>query len=316
MDTNVAIADMFLGQELEGFYVINDPVVKTASTGKSFLSAKISDASGSMELKVWDYAGSIAAGDSGKVVKVRGEVKDFKGSLQFDARRFRFADPAQDSYDVSALVPTAPIDADETFDAVKKLVDSIEDEDYKKICLEMLARHGKSFTTIPAAKSFHHKFLHGLLMHTCSMMELADFLAFRYSEIVDRSLLIAGTFLHDFAKDREFSFSELGLVKDYSTEGKLLGHLVMGAQEVAEIAKELAVPKEKAVLLQHMLLSHHGQPEYGACVLPQCAEAELLSYIDLIDSRMEIYAETFENVPKGEFSSMIFALNKKLYNHN
>ena len=98
--------------------------------------------------------------------------------------------------------------------------------------------------------------------------------------------------------------------------GQLLGHLVMGAQEIAEIAKELDVPEEKSVLLRHLVLSHHGEPEFGAAVRPLFAEAELLSYIDLIDSRMEIYAETLPTVPAGSFSARIFALEKKIYHHN
>ena len=89
----------------------------------------------------------------------------------------------------------------------------------------------------------------------------------------------------------------------------------MGAEEVAEISKELNVDGEKAVLLQHMVLSHHGEPEFGAAVKPMCAESELLSYIDMIDSRMEIYRETLENMNSGEFSNRIFALEKRVYRH-
>ena len=102
---------------------------------------------------------------------------------------------------------------------------------------------------------------------------------------------------------------------EYSTKGQLLGHLVMGAQRVAKAAEELGVPEEKAVLLQHMLLSHHGQPEFGAAVVPMCAESELLSLIDTMDSRMEIYRETMAETPEGEFSKRIFALDKKIYHH-
>ena len=123
------------------------------------------------------------------------------------------------------------------------------------------------------------------------------------------------TLLHDFAKLEEFTVSQLGLVTGSSTKGQLLGHLVMGAQEVAEVARELGIDEEKSVLVQHMLLSHHGQPEFGAAVVPQCAEAELLSYIDNIDSRMEIYRENFEKLQPGEFSQRIFALEKRVYRH-
>ena len=147
-------------------------------------------------------------------------------------------------------------------------------------------------------------------------MKLADVLAGMYVGTVDRSLLLAGTFAHDLQKEREFRFSALGLVTDYSVEGQLIGHLVMGAQEIAEIAKELDIPEEKSVLLRHLVLSHHGEPEFGAAVRPVCAESELLSYIDMIDSRMEIYREVLDATPVGGFSDRVFALDgKKLYRH-
>ena len=139
------------------------------------------------------------------------------------------------------------------------------------------------------------------------MLRLADFLSGLYGEIIDRSLLLTGTLLHDFAKEKEFTFSGLGLVTDYSLSGQLIGHLVMGAQEVQQCAQELGIPEEKSLLLQHMILSHHGEPEFGAAVRPMCAEAELLSEIDLIDSRMEIYAEALQDLPVGSFSNRIFA---------
>lgn len=132
----------------------------------------------------------------------------------------------------------------------------------------MLERHLETFRSIPAAKSVHHSFLSGLLMHTANMLCLADFLAGQYSQIIDRSLLLTGTLLHDFAKEKEFTFSQLGVVTDYSRKGQLLGHLVMGAQEIAQVAAELGTPEEKSLLLQHMILSHHGEPEFGAAVKP------------------------------------------------
>ena len=223
---------------------------------------------------------------------------------------------AADDYDTALLVPTAPIDADAALADVQRLVASITDADYRSVAETILARHLDAFRRIPAGKSVHHSFLSGLLMHTYNMLRTADFLAGLYPEAIDRSLLLTGTLLHDFGKEREFAFSDLGIVTEYSTAGQLLGHLVMGAQEVADAARELGIPEEKSMLLQHLLLSHHCEPEFGAAVRPMCAEAELLSYIDLIDSRMEIYAETLPTVPAGSFSARIFALEKKIYHHN
>ena len=133
--------------------------------------------------------------------------------------------------------------------------------------------------------------------------------------MADASLLMAGAFLHDIGKLREFERSPLGLVSGYSKEGQLLGHLFLGAEEVGAEARALGIPEEKALLLQHLLASHHGEPELGAITPPRCAEAELLAQIDMTDSRMEMYRLTCESTPEGEFSrERVFGLhNKNIY---
>ena len=312
MDFNVRISDLTVGQQFEGFYILKEAQAKTTAAGKPFLSAALSDCSGKVPAMVWDYAGPIVGADVGKVVKVRGEASEYKGSLQVTVDKIRLAG-ADDHYDVTALVPTAPIDVDAVLQEVRDLIASIEDADHRLLASTLLERNLVAFKDIPAAKSVHHAFIHGLLMHTAYMLRTADFLSKLYPEVVNRSLMLAGTLLHDFKKREEFVFSELGLVTEYSVKGQLLGHLVMGAQEIAAVAVELGIPEEKSVLLQHMVLSHHGEPEFGAAVRPMCAEAELLSYIDMIDSRMEIYRENLPDAPEGGFTQNLFALGKKIY---
>lgn len=309
------ISDMTVGTKLIGFYVLKSASRKVTAAGKPFLAAVLSDKSGSIEAKVWDYSGPVSSADEGKIVKIKGLVSEFKGALQINVDLIRLAVP-EDGYDVSVLVPTAPISEENTVACVEKMIGDIQDEDYRAVCFEVFKKYREKFIKMPAAKSVHHAFLGGLLMHTCNMMKTAQFLLSIYGSFLDGSLLMAGTFLHDFAKIREFKTSELGLVTEYSVEGQLLGHLVMGAMEVGEVCKNLGISEEKAVLLQHMILSHHGEPEYGAAVKCQCAESELLSYIDMLDSRMEIYAETLEKTQKGEFSEKVFALDGRcIFNH-
>ena len=317
MEYNKLIAGMHTGDDVEGFYVLKDAFLKTTAAGKPFLSGVLADRSGTIALKVWDYSGRIGANaaDTGRIVKIRGQVSEFKGAPQLTAGRIRMAD-GNDQYDVSALVPVAPIDPDERLQEIRRLIDSMEDADYQSVARTMLERHLEAFRSIPAAKSVHHSFLSGLLMHTSNMLRLVDYLSGLYAGIIDRSLLLTGTLLHDFAKEREFTFSGLGMVTDYSLSGQLIGHLVMGAQEVQQCAESLGLPQEKSLLLQHMILSHHGEPDFGAAVRPMCAEAELLSLIDLVDSRMEIYAEALQELPEGTFSGRIFALDKKIYRHH
>ena len=273
MEYNKLIAGMHTGDDVEGFYVLKDAFLKTTAAGKPFLSGVLADRSGTIDLKVWDYSGPIGANpaDTGRIVKIRGQVSEFKGAPQLTAGRIRMAD-GNDQYDVSALVPVAPIDPDERLQEIRRLIDSMEDADYQSVARTMLERHLEAFRSIPAAKSVHHSFLSGLLMHTSNMLRLADYLSGLYAGIIDRSLLLTGTLLHDFAKEREFTFSGLGMVTDYSLSGQLIGHLVMGAQEVQQCAESLSLPQEKSLLLQHMILSHHGEPDFGAAVRPMCAE--------------------------------------------
>ena len=309
------IRELKVGDKIEGFYLMKAPQIKMTTGGKPFLRGGISDRTGCVEMEVWDYAGTITAADNGMVAFVSGTVSEYRGNLQVVAGSIRLAEP-EDQYDISELIPTAPIDVGQAYQEVEQLVASITDDDYRAVCAAVLERFGAMLKTIPAAKSVHHAFLSGLLMHTCNMMRIADFLAGLYSECIDRSLLLAGTLLHDIGKGREFSLSELGLVTDYSVEGNLLGHLVIGAGEIAAVAAELSVPEEKSLLLQHLILSHHGKPEHGAAVIPKCAEATLLTYIDGIDSRMEIYLEQLPNIKPGEFSGRLFALDGgMIYRH-
>lgn len=315
MEFNKHIADWAVGDEIEGFYVLKTAQSKVSNTGRPFLAASLADRTGTIEMKVWDYSGPVGPADEGLVIKTKGSVSEFRGALQFIAARLRLAQEG-DQYDLGELVPVAPIDPEASYKEIEQLVDTITDPDYASLCRRMLEKYGKEFTSIPAGKSMHHSFLNGLLMHTLYMLRAADYLADLYRAVIDRGLLLTGTLLHDFAKCREFSISPLGLVSDYSTQGQLLGHLTMGAQWVAETAKELGIPEEKSMLLQHMILSHHGSPEFGAAVRPACAESELLSLIDLIDSRMEIYTEALEEVDPGQFTKRVLALdNRRLYRH-
>ena len=308
------LSELHIGDSFTGFFILKNIRNLVTNSGKPYLACALADASIMIEAKVWDYAGPIGPAEEGKVAKIQGVMQEFKGAPQIKVERIRMAS-AQDQYDLADLVPVAPIDRNDAWMQIQQTVETMEDGDYRAVCREFLRRHGEGLQSVPAAKSVHHGFVGGLLMHTSYMLETAEFLAGRYSAVIQRDLLLAGTLLHDIAKLEEFVVSELGMVTEYSVKGQLLGHLVMGAQECAEVCRELNVPEEKSILLQHLLLSHHGEPEFGAAVVPMCAEAELLNYIDNIDAKMEIYRENLEKTQPGTFSPRIFALEKRIYNH-
>ena len=317
MDTNVRITDMQLNQRLEGFYVLKSAEVKAATTNKPFLAATLVDATGEISLKVWNYTGAIGKEDNGKVVKVRGMVDEYKDQKQFIAQQIRMAtdeDLEAGSYKMVDLVPHAPINVYKEKKFILDTIEAMEDKDYKDITREILEIHMDNFETCPAAKSVHHSFLNGLLMHTANMLKQGKALAEIYGNAINNDLLFAGIILHDIGKLDEFMLNDLGLVSEYSIEGSLLGHLTMGAQEVYITGCDLGIDREKLMLLQHLLLSHHGNPEWGAAVTPKCAEAFLLHYIDMIDSKMEIFVEKSAEMRRGEYK-LISGIGLEIYKH-
>lgn len=311
---NKPVRDMKLDDAVEGFYLMKNPSPKTTQSGKDYLVFNLADATGEIEAKLWDYAGDLHTKCNGKPVKVRGNITEYNGKKQLTAALLRET-RADDQIDLTKLVPVAPIDPQQTLSQMIDILDSVQDEEYKKICFAVLDRYKDVYCCIPAAKQVHHAFRYGLLMHSFYMLCHADHMARMYS-FLNRDLLITGTFCHDIGKIKEFQFSEMGLVNDYSVPGQLLGHLYIGAKEVSEIAESLGISEEKSMLLQHMLLSHHGKPEYGACVVPKTAEALILHMIDDLDGKMEVYRETVESAESTGMTDRIWPLDTKVYIHN
>ena len=213
MEYNKLIAQLEIGDEAEGFYVLKTAQSRVSNSGKPFLSAVLADRSGAIEAKVWDYGGPVGPADEGEVLKIRGTVNEFRGAPQMIISRLRLTQEG-DRYNLGDLVPVAPIDADAAMEELRSVVERIEDGDYRAVCRWMMDRYGERFASIPAGKSMHHSFVGGLLMHTLYMVRTADYLAGLYAPVIDRSLLLAGTLLHDFAKCDEFVTSPLGLVTE------------------------------------------------------------------------------------------------------
>lgn len=317
MHTN--ICDMNTGNTYEGFYVLNSMSLKQTGAGKTYLAGEITDGSGSLPVVYWDYAGEVKAEDAGSIVKVRGNVSEYKEKKQFTIAAIRRA-TKDDGYELKNLVPCAPIDAEAEMQYVLNTIAGFKDRDYRAVAERMLRQSFDQFRVMPAAKGVHHAFVSGLLMHTACMMKTAEGICSVYNGIhgdgfIDRDLLLTGVLVHDLAKTKEFDTSPLGLVKDYTVAGNLLGHAVIGMLDCEAAAKAEGMPEDKMILLLHMIASHHGDPEWGAAAVPMTVEAELLHYIDMIDSRMEIYRETNEKTEKGQFSNRVYALDHKVYNH-
>lgn len=288
---------------------------KTSAKGGVYLDATITDKSGEMNAKLWEYSeaihGEYAAGD---LVKLRGTVSEYKGNEQFRIEKIRPVLP-EDKVDLNDYIPSCEMSGEEMYSAIIKLVSEFKDADLKALVTEIYTEKKEQILYWPAAHKMHHALRGGLLCHTLSIIRLAEGICSVYP-FVDKELLIAGAALHDIGKIEEFDLSSTGLVNSYSTKGNLVGHLASGAMLVEKTAEKLKITSEVPMLLSHMLLSHHGNPEFGAAVLPQFLEAELLSQLDFMDAATYEICEAVGGVKPGETTGRIFGLdNRKLYNH-
>ena len=300
---------------VEGFCLVKAAEVKTSSKGDRYLDMTLADKSGEINAKLWSYNdalhGEYATND---IIKVRGSISVYTGAEQLRIERIRKATP-DDNVDPAEFVPSAEYDADAMFSALYSLAENFKDAELSRLVTALLDENKLALLYWPAALKLHHAIRGGLLMHTLSIVRLCEGVCNVYP-FADKDLLIAGAILHDIAKTREFEVTETGIASGYSVRGNLLGHLAEGAMMVRKMAEKLNSPMEISMLLEHMILSHHGEPEFGAAVRPMFIEAELLSQLDLLDARIFEMREAIESNKDGDFTGKLWALdNRKLYDH-
>lgn len=300
---------------VEGFALLKSCERKSAKNGTFYIDAILADKDGEMFAKMWDYKedfGSLPP--SNTIVKVRGSVQQYNGNDQFIIQRIRETN-MNDNVNINDFIKSADCDGEIMLNAIENIVDAFEDEELKSVVLSMLDDNRAELLTFPAAEKLHHAMRGGLLYHTLSIVRLAESVCAIYP-CVDRELLLSGAILHDIAKLREYSLNSTGMVDGHTVEGMLLGHLVMGAEDVGRKCDELGIATEKKYLLQHMLISHHGKLEFGAAVRPSFIEAEVLSQLDLFDANVYEMADAVKDVAKGEFTGRLWMLdNRRFYNH-
>lgn len=301
---------------VEGFAVIKQCDKKMAKNGNSYLDLVLSDKDGEIFAKLWDYNESAHGKyETDMFIKVRGIISQYNGHDQLKIERIRPVIES-DNVDVSDFVKSADYSGEDMYNHLVSLVNAFKDADLKKIVTYLLEENKEKILYFPAAFRLHHAIRCGLLMHTASIVKLCESVCVVYP-FVNRELLISGAILHDIAKTIEFEVKETGLASGYTVEGNLIGHLVMGAMMVKEAGQKLSIDKEKSMLLQHMIISHHGEPEFGAAVRPLFLEAELLSQLDSMDAKIYEIMEAVSGIEKGEFTNRLWALDdRKFYKYN
>ncbi|MBQ4604099.1 MAG: HDIG domain-containing protein [Clostridia bacterium] len=299
----------------EGYCLIKTVEKKQTAKGVPYLDLILADNSGEISAKLWDYKETPSNKfKSFDFVKVRGSYVPFNDTIQFRVERIRYVLP-EDEVAIEDYVPSACLTGNVMLAEVEKIVDSFGDDELKKLVFAVIEEYRGRLLYWPAAKNLHHAVRSGLLMHTLSILRLARSVCNIY-KFVNYDLLCAGAILHDIAKIEELQASETGIASEYTVRGNLLGHLVMGAINIDRIGTSLGISPETLTLVEHMLISHHGTPEFGAAKLPMFIEAELLSQLDLMDARLYEMHSAVEAVEEGAFTPRQWALeNRNLYNH-
>ncbi|MCR0204707.1 HD domain-containing protein [[Clostridium] innocuum] len=276
--------------------------------GAPYLSFVFQDKSGSIDAKYWNVSEELLHRfEPGMLVVMSGDVLCHQKQLQFRVQQMKKLD---ETANVADYVKEGPVSQQELRENIQLYIDDITNTVMKQLVCGILQDHEKDFFEYPAATRNHHDFFSGLATHVLGMLQLAEQLCHLYP-LLDKDLLYSGVILHDVGKTVELSGA---IVSEYTTQGKLLGHISIMQAEVLAKAKELGVEdSEETMLLRHMILSHHGVYEYGSPVLPMVPEAEMLHMIDNIDARMNTLSKALEPVQDGGFTQRVFALENRSF---
>ena len=268
---------------VSGCYLVKEKRAAKTRNGSPFLSLTLADRTGEIAAKVWERAEALSAlFHEGDLIQIEGQAGSYRDQLQLTVSGLeRFKDPP----DPEIFLEVSPKDPSEMTRSLREILRGIRDAHLKRLVDAFLGDREfmALFKKAPAAKTFHHSYLGGLLEHTLSVCRLADQVAHHYPQL-NRDLLLASAFLHDIGKIRELKYD---LFIDYTDEGRLVGHVVLGAAMVDEKLKAFReFPQELAVRLKHLILSHHGQYDFGSPKAPKFLEAFALHLIDDLDAKI------------------------------
>lgn len=287
------------GERVNEIYLCKNKQSALTKAGKPYEALILQDKTGTLDAKIWE-PGSVGIDDFDRFdyINVVGDITSFQGALQLNVKRVRKA--TEGEYEPKEYLPVSEYNVDEMYEQLLGYIKQMENPYLKKLAGSFFiedADFAKRFKFHSAAKSVHHGFVGGLLEHTLSVTKLSAYFADNY-KILNKDLLVCVAMFHDIGKLEELStFPE----NDYTDEGQLLGHIMIGAMEIAERIKTIdGFPEKLAHEMEHCILAHHGELEYGSPKKPALPEAVALSYADNIDAKMETMRELLANVPEGD----------------
>ncbi len=288
------IKDLKEGDRVFDIYLCKHKQAAVTKNGKPYENVILQDKTGTIDAKVWEPNNpGISEYDTLDYIEVYGEVSSFQGALQISVKRIRVC--SEEEYNPADYLPVSTKDIDTMYQELLGLIKSVQNTYLRQLLENFFVKDetfAKAFRNSSAAKTVHHGFVGGLLEHTLSVTKLCDYYASVYP-ILKRDLLLTAAMCHDIGKTKEISpFPE----NDYTDDGQLLGHIVMGAQMVAEHAAKIeGFPHKILAEVQHCILAHHGKYEYGSPKIPAIIEAVALNYADDTDAKLETFKEILEN---------------------
>ena len=302
------------GSDITDFFMVKSIGIKMGSNKKNYLDLMLGDSSGEMNGKKWDIsdeeADSLMSIAEGDIVKIKAQVTEWNGIRQLRIGRIRKAE-TRDELQMADFVKAAPEDPQEMFSYVLERANAIKDEGLKKLAVNALEENREKLLYYPGAMRNHHAELAGLLYHIRRMLTMGLKACQVYTNL-DKDWVVCGVIMHDMEKLSELKSNEMGISSGYTASGNMLGHLVMGAIKLEERAKAAGLSEEKTVMMQHMIISHHYEPEFGSPIKPLFPEAELLHYLDMLDAKMFDFEAALETAEPGSFTERVRTLDGRM----
>lgn len=282
---------------IKGFYLCKYKQILKNKNGKDYCSVKLQDATGIVDGKIWCMHSKILPFEIDEIVEVEGEILLYQENLQLNITKIKKAEVG--SYELTDFIPHTSKDVEILQNDLLAFIDQVQNG-YLKQLLENIFCDEKTYGAFiqhSAAKSVHHAYLSGLLEHTISVTKIGVNMAELYQG-TQKDLVIAGCLLHDIGKLQELSDFPSN---DYTDDGQLLGHIVLGAELIHDQAKEIeGFPKELEMILKHIILAHHGEYEYASPKRPKCIEAMIVHLADYSDAKLKMLEEMLESSPEEE----------------
>ena len=314
--THIYIKDMQPGQQIQDTYMVTQPVLRNTTKGDLYIAMFLSDKTGKVNSRMWQATQEIYQSlPSEGFVAIRGKSELYQGNMQLVVNDLQVVEP--DQVKLMDYMPRTEHNIGEMFEQVKAILATIENKDLKLLTEAFLNDQAlmKQFCIAPAAMMMHHNYLGGLLEHTLNMLNVAQALFPLYPKI-QKDLVLAAILLHDMGKTQELSY-KIGF--GYTDRGQLLGHIIQITQAITQKSDELGVagtPIKPEILdnLLHIILSHHGQYDFGSPKLPATPEAFMVNYIDNLDAKMNQTMTLIENEPGNDnWTGYQRSLETKLY---